>query len=71
MIFKIFIFDINSENSVGSESLIKGEGGGNESKKSEKITTKSVILPLKINSINFFGCFQDPEFHHIRKSVNK
>ncbi len=54
MIFKIFIFDINSENSVGSESLIKGEGGGNESKKSEKITTKSVILPLKINSINFF-----------------
>ncbi|CAF5086842.1 unnamed protein product, partial [Rotaria sp. Silwood1] len=28
------------ENSVGSESLIKGEGG-NESKKNEKITTKS------------------------------
>jgi hypothetical protein len=35
-----------SENSVGSESLIKGEGG-NESKKSEKITTKSVIISLK------------------------
>jgi len=34
------VYDYLSENSVGSESLIKGEGG-NESKKSEKITTKS------------------------------
>ncbi|CAF0903760.1 unnamed protein product [Rotaria sordida] len=33
-------YDYLSENSVGSESLIKGEGG-NETKKSEKITTKS------------------------------
>jgi hypothetical protein len=43
---KFFIFDMFSENSVGSESLIKGEGG-NESKKSEKITTKSVRLSLR------------------------
>jgi len=35
---------------VGSESLIKGEGG-NESKKSEKVTTKSVIFSFKILSI--------------------
>jgi len=34
------VYDYLSENSVGSESLIKGEGG-NESKKSEKITIKS------------------------------
>ncbi|CAF0936732.1 unnamed protein product [Adineta steineri] len=35
------IYEYLSENSVGSESLIKGEGG-NESKKSETVTTKSV-----------------------------
>ncbi|CAF4135062.1 unnamed protein product, partial [Rotaria magnacalcarata] len=35
-------YDYLSENSFGSESLIRGEGGGNESKKSEKVTTKSV-----------------------------
>ena len=37
-IVKYFFF---SENSVGSESLIKGDVG-NESKKNEKVTTKSV-----------------------------
>ena len=35
----------SSENSVGSESLIKGDAG-NESKKSEKVTTKSVRTVL-------------------------
>ncbi|CAF3401886.1 unnamed protein product [Rotaria socialis] len=35
-------YDYLSENSFGSESLIRGEGGGNESKKSEKVTTKSI-----------------------------
>jgi len=35
------IYEYLSENSIGTESLIKGEGG-NESKKSEKTTTKSV-----------------------------
>jgi hypothetical protein len=63
----IFCF---SENSVGSESLIKGEGG-NESKKSEKVTTKSVIFSFQNSfNLNYFLSCKTRNFTTFEKALS-